>query len=218
MKITEKKIFEIEKELINKYFRGLQPREIELVEDDSFIGAAREKLLINRNYLKKCTKAELANLLKHELIHYALPGRGHDKDFLDKAEEVGSTIGDYARNAYIDELKPMGFLEEVVGEDNKSATIYHHKRPQWHLLFEDVSCPIGTRLKMLREYTKLSREEVASEAGISKDMLMEIENAETLEHVEKWWDVDEMTFKPLFDEELIRRVFETIASKYEEET
>jgi DNA-binding XRE family transcriptional regulator len=217
MKITKKKIFEMEKQLINKHFKGIEPREIELVGDATFNGRAGEKLEIDRNFLEKCTEAELIDLLKHELIHYFLPGQGHDKDFLDKAEEVESTIGNYVGNAYINELKPMGFLEEVVGEDNKSATIYHQKRPQWRL-FEDVDWPLGTRLKMLREYTKLSREEVASEAGISKDMLMEIENAESLEHVEKYWDVDEMTLKPLFDEELIRRVFETIASKYEEET
>lgn len=219
MKITEKEIFEMEKELINKHFKGIEPREIEIIEGDPDIhGRAGETLEIYRNFLDGCTEAELINLLKHELIHYFLPEQGHDKDFLDKAEEVGCRIGDYGRDAYIEELKPMGFLEEVVDEDNKSATIRYHKRPLWRLLFEDVDWPLGARLQKLREYTKLSREEVASEAGINRDMLMEIENVETLEHVEKWWDVDEMTFKPLFDEELIRRVFEIIASKYEEET
>jgi hypothetical protein len=217
MKITEKKIFEIEKELINKYFRGLQPREIELVEDDSFIGAAREKLLINRNYLKKCTKAELANLLKHELIHYALPGRGHDKDFLDKAEEVGTTIGGYEVNRYIDELQPLGFLEEVLGEDEKTAEYVYHKKPQWNL-FEDTggSCTyIGGRLYLLRTYTHLSQKDVAREAGISVELL------KTIEETEGWVEVeyDLKTEELLHDDYgVIERIFKVIASKYEEET
>jgi DNA-binding XRE family transcriptional regulator len=207
MDISVEEIYELEKVLIAEYFPGLRPRAIEIVDGCSFDGAARKHLLINKEFLAKCTKEELIDLLKHELIHYKLPGKGHDNNFMEESERVGNPITDYETNRLYEELRVIGMIEEKIEEDGK-VSIDLCKKPRWELFESGYvmnSTNHGYCFRMLRQYLGLSQQEVASRAGISVYMLRKIEGTRNLyDSKYNQYDDDDKSF--------LEKVFDAIVS------
>ena len=96
----EQLVYNLERKLIRKYFKGLRPRAVKLVKDPDFSGMADEPhLLIDEALVGKKPTKDLEDLLKHELIHYELKDNGkdyhgHGQAFLKRAGEM-EIIGSY---------------------------------------------------------------------------------------------------------------------------
>ena len=98
MTSEEQRVYKLEKELIEKYFRGLRARAVRLIEDADFLGKADDPYLLINRQLSESPQA-LENILKHELIHYELKDKGrdyhgHGQAFLKRAAELG-IVGQY---------------------------------------------------------------------------------------------------------------------------
>lgn len=94
MNSNEQRIYRLELKLIQKYFKGLRPRPVQLARRLEFgaDGQAAEPNLIIKE--RKRSPAELEALLKHELIHYELKDKGkffhgHGRAFLKRAQALG---------------------------------------------------------------------------------------------------------------------------------
>jgi hypothetical protein len=90
----EKRIYRLELKLIQKYFKGLRPRPVQLAKrlELGADGEAGEPNLIIKD--RKRAQPELEALLKHELIHYELKDKGkyfhgHGRAFLRRAQALG---------------------------------------------------------------------------------------------------------------------------------
>jgi hypothetical protein len=90
----EKRIYRLELKLIQKYFKGLRPRPVQLAKilELGADGEAGEPDLIIKD--RKRAQPELEALLKHELIHYELKDKGkffhgHGRAFLKRAQALG---------------------------------------------------------------------------------------------------------------------------------
>ena len=94
MDARERRIYRLELKLIQKYFKRLQPRPVQLAKKLEFgaDGQAGEPNLIIKD--RKRLRHELETLLKHELIHYELKDKGkffhgHGRAFLKRAQALG---------------------------------------------------------------------------------------------------------------------------------
>ena len=94
MDARERRIYRLELKLIQKYFKRLQPRPVQLAKKLEFgaDGEAGEPNLIIKD--RKRARQELEALLKHELIHYELKDKGkffhgHGRAFLKRAQALG---------------------------------------------------------------------------------------------------------------------------------
>ncbi len=118
----EQRIYNLEHQLIRKYFIGVRARPVKMVKDSDFDGKANEPhMLINRRLLGKKFTKELENLLKHELIHYELKDKGkdyygHGAAFLKRAAELG-IVGTY-------ELDRCFSLEEYEHPPTRRKTVH----------------------------------------------------------------------------------------------
>jgi len=96
----EQWVYNLERQLIRKHFKGLRPRPVKLVKDPHFGGMADEpNLLIDKALVGKKPTKDLEDLLKHELIHYELKDSGkdyagHGQAFLKRAGAL-EIIGSY---------------------------------------------------------------------------------------------------------------------------
>lgn len=83
MNAKEKRIYRLEVKLIRRFFKGLRARPVQLARQLELgaDGEAGEPNLIIRD--RKRPYKELADLLKHELIHYQLKDRGTDEHPID---------------------------------------------------------------------------------------------------------------------------------------
>ncbi len=95
MNRLERKVYQFEKRLIAKFFKGLKPRPVKLVRDVDLLGRAEDPYLeINEFLLEAGKEKELEDVLKHELIHYELQDsgkeyHGHGTSFLKRAGQLG---------------------------------------------------------------------------------------------------------------------------------
>ena len=94
MNRQEQRIYDLERQLIRKYFKGLRARPVKIVKDSSFYGLADEPHLLINKQMHGGSAQELEDTLKHELIHYELKdlGRdfhGHGGAFLKRATQLG---------------------------------------------------------------------------------------------------------------------------------
>lgn len=94
MNVREKRIYRLEVKLIQRHFKGLRPRPVQLARrlELGADGEAGEPNLIIKD--RKRSPAELEALLKHELIHYELKDKrnvfhGHGRAFLKRAQALG---------------------------------------------------------------------------------------------------------------------------------
>jgi len=95
MNKLERKVYRLERTLIEKFFKGLEPRPVKLVREVKFDGRAGDPYLeINESLLVAGKEKELEDVLKHELIHYELQDsgkeyHGHGAAFLKRAKQLG---------------------------------------------------------------------------------------------------------------------------------
>lgn len=100
MTSEEQSVYNLERQLIRKHFKGLRPRSVKIVKRADLMGEADEPyLLINKRLVGKKSIKDLRDTLKHELIHYELRDNGkdysgHGQVFLKRATELG-IIGSY---------------------------------------------------------------------------------------------------------------------------
>lgn len=94
MNPREKRIFRLEVKLIQRHFKGLRPRPVQLARrlELGADGEAGEPNLIIKD--RQRSPADLEALLKHELIHYELKDKGkffhgHGRAFLKRAQALG---------------------------------------------------------------------------------------------------------------------------------
>jgi len=96
----EQRVYNLERQLIRKYFKGLRPRPVKTVKNPKFGARADEpSLLVDKALVGTKTTKELEDILKHELIHYELKDKGknyygHGAAFLKRAAELG-IVGTY---------------------------------------------------------------------------------------------------------------------------
>ena len=95
MNRLEQRVYRLEKQLIEKFFKGLKPRPVKLVRHVNFHGQASDLCLeINEALLEAGKEKDLEDVLKHELIHYELKDggkkyHGHGAAFLRRAQQLG---------------------------------------------------------------------------------------------------------------------------------
>ena len=139
MNPKERKVYELEKKIIRKFFPGLRPRPVKLMPHktfDAFATANEPSLQIADYFADPGFEDDLENILKHELIHYELKDggkhyHGHGKAFLRRAKQLG-IVDEYV-------IDTCGSFEEV---DHRP-----HRR-EW------VRVPINEYKKRLEEASK----------------------------------------------------------------
>jgi len=95
MNRLERRVYRLEKKLIEKFFKGLKSRPVKLVRDVDFLGRASDPCLeISETLLEPGKERDLEDVLKHELIHYELKDggkeyRGHGAAFLKRTKQLG---------------------------------------------------------------------------------------------------------------------------------
>ena len=201
----------MEKDIIKKFFPGMQPRPIKFICGGELDGKAGTNLEIRVGFIKKCTRDDLIKLLTHELIHYWVgPQLGHNQQFLDECERLGLEIEDfgYEINQYVVEGELFGEAESrfIDGKEH----IIRKKRPTWKIfeqgpLYDAVSQ--GPVFRSLRHRYGLSQKDVAQEAKISISLLRLIERAKEVNH--PWGHKNPIRERYLGDN-ILKRLFHAI--------
>jgi len=93
MNRQEQRIYDLERQLIRKYFKGLRARPVKIVKDSSFYGRADEPHMLINKQMHEGSAEKLEDTLKHELIHYELKDKGkdyhgHGQAFLKRATQL----------------------------------------------------------------------------------------------------------------------------------
>ena len=208
-KNKETEIFELEKKLIKEYFNGVRPRTIKIVDSNDFLGRASTNLEISRDFLNRCTKEELINLLKHELIHYKLPREGHYDKFIKEMERVGLEVDKDILSLNYEEGLNFGCIKEGRIKNGVITTV-KYERPRWGL-FEEVlyrSEHQGYAFRMLRNRVAITQRELAHKAEISLYMLRKIENSKDL------YRCNLKTLIPEFNEDVLKALFHAIVDNW----
>jgi DNA-binding XRE family transcriptional regulator len=167
-----REIVRIQKDIIKKFFPGLKPRRIKIVDaGGKFSGRAAKELEVDVNFLANCIREELKDLIKHELIHYYLPKQGHNTNFLKECKRLGLALKDdsYEYNRWYEEGIVLGLVEETPPSEEGIITAVRKKKPRWDYFWGEVvyNTDEGWIFRRLRRYANLSQKELAQRAGLS---------------------------------------------------
>jgi hypothetical protein len=138
----EQKLYRLERKLIKQYFKGLQPRPVKLVKKLPWgaHGEAGEPHLVIKD-LKRSQK-EWEALLKHELIHYELKGKGnvyhgHGEAFLKRAQQLGIVTSYVLQRCF--SAEEWEHMPTVRTAKKISLPRFKHEVDRWfEILFEEV--------------------------------------------------------------------------------